>query len=210
MFQVMAVPGIEVKESQGFKLRKRRGPARIHPSPQQPRTFRHHPLPPRARQGFKVRPHLKFPAPKHLEGLQKIPPAARLGQHPIHPFAQPVSIRFHGTVPQRGGLVIDRAQGFQKLVPHFGSARKNGGKRAMKISFSSLAPASLIARNRAATPFSRSRSHPRPPAKVTSPAPPQPQQTQATTVFHTSFHDANGQSRIFRRRMTRLSWASSR
>jgi hypothetical protein len=79
VFQIMTIPDIEIKRGEGFKGGQRREPERIHPLPQQPGTFRHHRQPPRAGQGFKVRPHLKFSAPKQLEGLQKIPPAAHGG-----------------------------------------------------------------------------------------------------------------------------------
>ena len=42
LLQVMTVPGLEIKRGERFELRERRGPERIHPPPQQRRTFGHH------------------------------------------------------------------------------------------------------------------------------------------------------------------------
>lgn len=119
VFQVMTIPSIEIKRGEGFKLRERREPERIHPPPPQRRTFGHHAQAPLTGQRFKVRPDLNFATPEHLEGLEKIPPAAHVGQHAIHALGQPVPIRFGGTPANRGGVVIDRAQRLEKLGAHF-------------------------------------------------------------------------------------------
>lgn len=128
VFQVMTVASVKLQTGERFNRRERREPERLHP-PLQPRgTFRHHPQPARTGERFKVRPDVQFTMPEHLEGLQEIAAAAHVGEHAIHALGQPIPIRFGGTLPDRGGLVIDRAQRFQKLVTHFrGSARQRRG-----------------------------------------------------------------------------------
>jgi hypothetical protein len=119
VFQIMTVPGIEIKRGERIKLRQRREPERVHPPPQQCGTVRHHAEASGTSERFKVRPDLNLARPEPLEGLKEIPPTARVGQHTLHALGQPVPIRFGGTVPNRGGLVIDREQRFKKLETHF-------------------------------------------------------------------------------------------
>lgn len=123
VLQIMTVARVEIKPGEGFKLRERRGPERIHLPAQQRRTFGHHAQAPRAGQGFEVRPDLDFATPEHLEGLEKIAAAAHVGEDTVHALGEPVPIRFGGTVANRGGVGKDRAQWFKKLGAHFrGSA----------------------------------------------------------------------------------------
>ena len=84
VFQVMAVPGVEIKRGERCKRREGRGPERIHPAAQPGGTFGHHAQGPRAGQRFKGRPDLDRAAPEHLEGLEEIAPAAPVGEHAIH------------------------------------------------------------------------------------------------------------------------------
>ena len=139
--QIMAIPGMEVKRGQGFKSLQGRLPQAVAPLPPQRRTFRHHRPPPRSSQGFKVRPNLQFAPPKQLESLQKIPPAAHVGQHPVHALGEPVPIRFGRTVPPQGDVVIAPTQGIKKLVTHRRGARTRDGVMAIKIIFWPPSPA---------------------------------------------------------------------
>lgn len=57
--------------------------------------------------------------PEHMECLEKILPAAHVGEHPVHAFGQPVSIQFGGILANRCGVEMHRAQGFKKQGAHF-------------------------------------------------------------------------------------------
>ena len=84
VFQIMTVAGVHIKRLQRGELRQVTRAGGIHLGAQPRRTVGHHRQSPRAGERFKVRPDQHGLRPEVLEGLEKIPSTAIVGEHAIH------------------------------------------------------------------------------------------------------------------------------
>ena len=120
VFQIMTVAGVHIKRLQRGELRQVTRAGGIHLGAQPRRTVGHHRQSPRAGERFKVRPDQHGLRPEVLEGLEKIPSTAIVGEHAIHALEQPVPVGFRRAVPARGDVLEDFDQGLEELVSHLG------------------------------------------------------------------------------------------